>query len=816
MTLTAEKPGFVVRRGEDGGEARLAMQELLLGGTLTPLGARLVVRHVFRSAERKPLELVYAFILPRDAQLRRFTVTGEGFSVESDLKPVEEACADYEAALAQGSLAAIAQSCADGYANLSVGNVRPGETVTVHLELLAGVEALDDGFRFRFPFTVAPAYHAQARYGVNDAGEGEVEPPQAVFGDMLLPPVRAAADGLHSVGFDLCVAATGEGASVASPSHALRVGPAAGGGLAVALGRAGDVPDRDLVLEVRTPHPGATVLAGTDASGRRQIGAVMPSSLFPQPAVPASAATVFLLDRSGSMDGACLQQAKRALRACLGALGPQDHFALVTFATDVATLAGDLIPATAGNRRLAEGFLDATRAGGGTELGEALTAAARFCAGTPRPDIFLVTDGEVMETAPVLQFVKGLGCRLHVLGIGSASQDRFLVQLARGSGGLSRYVTPDERVDVAALTLFTDSRSVLAEQPRIEVVGDPQALLAPEPPAAVCAGQPVVVHAETAATVGVALHISWEKPVPGSVEVPVPAGETAGGFGETLRLLRGARLITDLEAGSGVGPEAGSGPIFRRAGRRAEQALVRLGQEYGLANRCLALVAVVKRAGDRPGKVPATRVVPVGMPHGKGFGAYFDQGFDACDVQGPPGAAPASVMCSCSWSAVVNAPPTLSGLARRAAAGARALMGPSAPPPAASAPADDDTRLLEWVADLEPDGGMPGDTAEARAAHSAMLLLLLLAAGHSERRGPFRTHVRRLRVFLEQAAADQALPAAARRTLARVLGCAATPRWTPDAACRAALVRWRDGQGLAAPAEQWALLAALQEGGAST
>ena len=35
--------------------------------------------------------------------------------------------------------------------NLTVGNIRPKETVTVYLEILCGVELRDDGFRFRFP-----------------------------------------------------------------------------------------------------------------------------------------------------------------------------------------------------------------------------------------------------------------------------------------------------------------------------------------------------------------------------------------------------------------------------------------------------------------------------------------------------------------------------------------------------------------------------------------------------------------------------------------------------------------------------------------
>jgi hypothetical protein len=47
----------------------LSMQRLWLTGQILPVGARLVVQHVFRSEEEKPLEVIYAFPLPRPCHL---------------------------------------------------------------------------------------------------------------------------------------------------------------------------------------------------------------------------------------------------------------------------------------------------------------------------------------------------------------------------------------------------------------------------------------------------------------------------------------------------------------------------------------------------------------------------------------------------------------------------------------------------------------------------------------------------------------------------------------------------------------------------
>ena len=181
----------------------LSMQRLWLTGQVLPAGARLVVQHVFRSEEDTPLEVIYSFPLPRDAALRRFRITGDGFEAHSELKPTETAVKAYEQGLAQGSLATLVRQYRDGLVNLTVGNIRPKETVTVHLEILCGVELSDQGFRFRFPFTLAPTYHSQAKTARTAPGVGEMELPASQFGDMLLPPFHEDASALHQVGFDL-------------------------------------------------------------------------------------------------------------------------------------------------------------------------------------------------------------------------------------------------------------------------------------------------------------------------------------------------------------------------------------------------------------------------------------------------------------------------------------------------------------------------------------------------------------------------------------------------------------------------------------
>lgn len=150
--MNGTETSFAPVAAATGDPIRLAMQRLWLTGQVLPAGARLVVQHVFRSDEDGPLEVIYSFPLPRDAALRAFRITGEGFEAHSELRQTEEAVEAYEKGIADGSLSALARQYGDGLVNLTVGNIRSKETVTVYLEILAGVERCAmTGFGSGFP-----------------------------------------------------------------------------------------------------------------------------------------------------------------------------------------------------------------------------------------------------------------------------------------------------------------------------------------------------------------------------------------------------------------------------------------------------------------------------------------------------------------------------------------------------------------------------------------------------------------------------------------------------------------------------------------
>jgi Ca-activated chloride channel family protein len=156
------------------------------------------------------------------------------------------------------------------------------------------------------------------------------------------------------------------------------------------------------------------------------------------------------------MNGTPIQQAHKAIRACLGALSDDDRFGLVVFDDQVEVFRPSILEGTKQNRDLAWRFLEGVDARGGTELAAGVLQAAKML-GKEGGDILVATDGQVFGTERILERVRTDVTRIHCLGIGSASQDRFLSLLARETGGVSRFVTPRERVDLPAVDLFAST-----------------------------------------------------------------------------------------------------------------------------------------------------------------------------------------------------------------------------------------------------------------------------------------------------------------------------------------------------------------------
>ena len=181
---------------------------------------------------------------------------------------------------------------------------------------------------------------------------------------------------------------------------------------------------------------------------------------------------IFVLDKSGSMKGSKLKQAKGALKFCIQSLNPGDRFGIISFSTDVNEFNTDLLPATPQNIREAIKFIGGLSAAGGTDIDDALHTALAKTPDPARPRmIVFLTDGlptvGERNVRAILERVKQTrrgSIRLFTFGVGYDVNTHFLDELADTNNGVPQYVEPSEDIEVAVSNFYEKiSEPVLSE-----------------------------------------------------------------------------------------------------------------------------------------------------------------------------------------------------------------------------------------------------------------------------------------------------------------------------------------------------------------
>ena len=120
--------------------------------------ARVELTQEFRNPFDVPLEATYIFPLPDRAAVTAMRMQCAGHVVEGVLKERSRAREEYDQAIAEGRRAAIAEEDRPDVFTMRVGNIVPGERVTVRLVLAQPLPYADGAVTFRFPLVVAPRY----------------------------------------------------------------------------------------------------------------------------------------------------------------------------------------------------------------------------------------------------------------------------------------------------------------------------------------------------------------------------------------------------------------------------------------------------------------------------------------------------------------------------------------------------------------------------------------------------------------------------------------------------------------------------------
>ncbi|MEW6730696.1 MAG: VIT domain-containing protein [Acidobacteriota bacterium] len=450
--------------------ATLPLARVQIAARVADRVASVSVSETFHNPYREHLEAVYIFPLAGGAAVSEFEMRVGTRIIKGKVEERGQARQHYQQALEQGKRAALLEQERDDVFTLQLGNLPPSEEVTVKLSYSERLPYFEDGLtELRLPLVVAPRYIPGTALGRDDVGDG-VEQDTAIVPDAsrISPPrLVAGFDPKVGLGIDVELLLAEENGGIADLScsqHATRAAVSSSC-VKVELAREDEPLDRDFVLQWRLAQesvkPRLLVYRNKEGEAYGMLSVIPPRR---EGFLGVARDVVFVVDRSGSMEGVKMASAARACSLLLATLGPRDRFAIQAFDNIVEWLkptrmAGKselFLAADEAGIEKGQQFLNEITARGGTEmhnaLGEAIDAiAARQQTSGRVSVIVMLTDGQVGDESRVLKRIQTeIGdARVFTVGIDTAVNDGFLRRLATLGGGTATFVTPGVQLEEA-------------------------------------------------------------------------------------------------------------------------------------------------------------------------------------------------------------------------------------------------------------------------------------------------------------------------------------------------------------------------------
>ncbi len=478
---------------------------------ISGMTAKAVVRQQFENRSSEWIEAVYAFPLPDESAVEKLRMQVGERIIEGEIKEKKEAKKIYEKAKSEGKKSSLLVQRRPNIFTTSVANIGPGERITVEIEYQQVVGFADNRFSLRFPMVIAPRYipgipvagesPAQLSFGGGGWARDTDQVPDASHitphvlepGNKKINPIELFIE--LSAGFSL--------ARVESLYHGMAIDEHEDNVYSLAFN--GEVKaDRDFVLEWEAKR-GSEVSAAlfSEMKGEEQYMLLMVMPPEKQGAIQRfPREMIFVLDTSGSMAGASILQAKKALKLAISRLDPNDRFNVIEFNSSARSFFSSPQIADTENTGRAMQFVENLQADGGTEISQALQLALDGRKDTNRlRQVVFLTDGSVGNEEQLFSIIgERLGdSRLFTVGIGSAPNSFFMTRAASMGRGTFTYIGKVEEVHERMTDLFQKLENPVITGLRLSLPENKSMHMEyfPNPLPDLYAGEPLMVSLKT-------------------------------------------------------------------------------------------------------------------------------------------------------------------------------------------------------------------------------------------------------------------------------------------------------------------------------
>jgi len=430
--------GQIVIPGETASSLPL-LSTAITGEIIAPLSSITVTQQFFNPLT-KPAELEYLIPLPHESAINKFEFHCGDRTVIAKVADRDQAQKKFEDSMDEGFQAGLVEERRPNLFSIRLANVLPGENITTVLQYRDQMKFIDDHWEFVYPMGLTPRY-------------GSPEHPEENQG--VQSPVALPGEPIGPVTLSLDIASCISVNDISSPSHLLTVKTKKDHHYLIELvGPA--IPDHDFVLRlpVKTTTTALTAWQAVSEDESHILVTVIPPTTQESTPEPTPRHFLFVLDRSGSMSGEPIAQARNALRACLRTLNPIDTFNILFFDHELEWYAPEPVTVNQPSIDAVDLYLNQVDARGGTEILSALQAALQeHVRGEQTKYILFLTDGAVSAELRVLREVaKSLGnTRIFTMGIGPSVNRYLLSNLAELGRGAADFLQSDENIEEAIL-----------------------------------------------------------------------------------------------------------------------------------------------------------------------------------------------------------------------------------------------------------------------------------------------------------------------------------------------------------------------------
>ena len=432
--------------------ATYKIKSLEVNAKLADQVAQVQVSQTFINSGSRQLEVCFVFPLPYDGAIDSMTLLVDGKEHPARLLDAKEARKLYEEIVRKNRDPALLEWMGTGMFKTSVFPVPAGQSRTVSLrysQLCRKQEGLTD---FLFPLSTA----------------------------------KYTSHPVEKVQFRLTIESQQAIKNVYSPSHAVEIQRPDEKHATVTYETKNEVPTTDFRLLYDTGKGEVSTRVLSYRPDKDEEGYFL---LLATPRIKSKdkeqpkKTVVFVVDRSGSMTGEKIEQARGALKFVLNNLREGDLFNIVAYDSEVESFRPELQRFNDETRKAAVGFVEGIYAGGSTNIHAALKIALSQLQDSKRPSyVMFLTDGlptvgetNEMKIVEGAKEANGVRARVFAFGVGYDVNSRLLDKLVRENFGQSQYVRPDENIEDSVSRLYRRIESPVMTDVKIEFSFDEKA-----------------------------------------------------------------------------------------------------------------------------------------------------------------------------------------------------------------------------------------------------------------------------------------------------------------------------------------------------